>query len=363
MSLPRPATPSRFVARLRALLLLFATLSLFPAARAAGVLTVDSVSGSVQVDHLGETRTVEAGEELRERDVVRLADDARLSLRFAHDGALELGQGAALAIERLPASGEMADLRSIFNLSKGYLHIVWKRPPPPTVWPLYVYFGGQRSSLVEGEYFFGPGGDRTRTCVAAGRLTVTAIAGNGRDTLRPSACYAMKVGNAPRIEPRTPDSWLAVRQQFTLDPDPTVAALASPAKEVEQELPASMPGAVTAPSVAAAHAPTAVVVEAPMAIVLPAPDVHDATATATTTAEARWTVIVGSFADAQNAAQVQQKLIAAGYTPFLRVKILDGKTWNSVQLRGYTTREAAQARLIDVQTKLGFSNLRIVQLQ
>ena len=53
----------------------------------------------------------------------------------------------------------------------------------------------------------------------------------------------------------------------------------------------------------------------------------------------------------------------AGYTPFLRVKILDGKTWNSVQLRGYTTREAAQARLIDVQTKLGFSNLRVVQLQ
>ncbi len=360
MSLPRSATPWCFVALLRVLLLLFTALSLFPAARAAGVLTVDSVSGSVQVDHLGETRTLEVGEELRERDVVRLANDARLSLRFAHDGALELGQGAALAIERLPASGELADLRSIFNLSKGYLHIVWKRPPPPAVWPLYVYFGGQRSSLVEGEYFFGPGGDHTRTCVAAGRLTVTAIAGNGRDTLRPSACYAMKVGNAPRIEPRTPDSWLAVRQQFTLDPDPTVAALAAPAKEAEQELPASTPGAATAPSVAAAHAPTAVVVEAPTASALPAPDVHDAIAT---TAEAGWTVIVGSFADAQNAAQVQQKLIAAGYTPFLRVKILDGKTWNSVQLRGYTTREAAQARLIDVQTKLGFSNLRVVQLQ
>lgn len=422
-------------------------------ASAAAVLTVERISGAVHVDQLGETRLLKPGDEVRDRDVVRLDDNAYLTLRFGPSSTLELGPGAALAIERLPASTEAGDLRSIFSLWKGYLRVIWQRPAPPLRWPLYVYFGGQRSGLIDGEYFFERDGERTRACVAAGRLAVTPISGDGLEGLQPSACYELHAGTILKTHPRSPESWLAVRQAFALDPVPgrplPVFALPEPAPEATpatapdatepNPAPAAAPTpaptpvpypepnreplpAPAAPAPAAARAvapptaaaavkpsapapglavapatkplapaparpdgavapkpqPTAPAAQIakpvpPAAPVLPAkPDATAARPEATMPASAApspatpgdtgWTILVGSYADPQNAAQVQQKLIAVGQMPFLRVKIIDGKTWNSVQLRGFATREAAEVQLDKLQRTLGLPNLRIVQL-
>ena len=415
-------------------------LSSTAASAADAVLRVEQINGEAQIDQLGETRMLKLGDEVRDRDVIHVAEGAYLALRFAQDGALELGPGTALAIERLPASAEGNDLRSILSLWKGYLHVVWKHPAN-TRWPLFVYFGGQRASLVDGEYFFERLGNRLRSCVAAGRLATTSISGDAPETLRPSACYEIAQGGALKTEPRALESWVAVRQSFRLNPDPSKPVHAFPSSEPEPTteqsdeaehaalplLPtpplttvyaappassssstirpapsvpsrsqtalvftakkpaaaASSTAAVAAPATAAAPSSPPAPTAAPgSAAVLPHPApaapavppsppatpasaaVAAAGATATVPADpgAGWTIIIGSYADPQNAAQIQQKLIAAGYTPFLRVKNVDGRIWNSVQIRGYTTREAAEARMGEIGSRLGLANLRVVLL-
>jgi hypothetical protein len=401
-------------------------------ARADSVLVVEQVNGEAQLDHLGETRVLQAGDELQERDVVRVGEKAYLSLRFTRDGALELGPGAALAIERLPETEGASDLRSIFSLWQGYMHVVWKHPAD-TRWPLFVYFGGQRSSLVDGEYFFERTGNRNRSCVAAGRMAVTAISGDGLGTLRPSACYEVRPGTEPKPLPRSLEGWVGVRQSFTLDPDPAhpvhafPAAVPEPADAVAgntppapvvaagvvtpSPAPPSPPAAPTKPAavvpapvvptkgVAPAAAPPSAIIftgrnnpiatntppvpaapptaaAAPAAVpppphasaspAIPPPSVAAPVAASVAEApdsNAGWTILIGSYADPANATQVQQKLASIGLTPFLRVKLVDGKTWNSVQVRGFATREAAEARMAEVSTKLGLPNLRVVLLQ
>ncbi len=318
------------------------------AAQAGPVLSVESVSGEVRVDHLGESRVLQVGDELRERDVMKLPEDARLSLRFGIEGALEVGPGALLAIEKLPAADDAADLRSIFTLSSGYLHVIWNRPLKP--WPLYVYFGGQRASLVGGEYFFDRRGDQIRSCVAAGQLAITAISGEGVETLRPSACYRIAADGARLAQPRSPEAWVGVRRDFTLDPGKQMATI-----KLADRLASRETSGATIPA-SAQSVPSQATPVKPIQLM-------PATAPPAPVGEGSWVLLVGSFADPTNAAQVQQKLIDAGYVPVLRVKIVDGKTWNSVQIRGYPTREAAQAKLDELRTKLGYTSLAVVQLQ
>lgn len=350
-------------------------------ASAAPVLTVIQLEGEVQVEHLGETRRLVEGDDLRERDVIRVGPAAAVSMRFGAEGSLALGAATVLAVERLPESDDAPDLRSIFSLSGGYLHVVWKRPPPPARWPLFVYFAGQRASLVDGEYFFSQEGGRVRSCLSAGRILLTSIAGGSAASLRPSACYEREADGSLKTEPRTPASWVAVRQAVTLNPRPghsgpvfatvmpapvDAAALDAAANEPD---PLSLPAAPIAS--AAAERPAAVREPAAPAV-KPSAEVTSSvtTAVASDTAQATrpaaaggsWVILVGSYADAQNAAQIQEKLLALGLTPFLRVKIVDGKTWNSVQVRGFPTREAAAEKQAVIQAKLGLQNLMLIQL-
>lgn len=349
-------------------------------AQAAPVLTVIQLAGEVQVEHLGETRRLVEGDDLRERDVVRVGPDAAVSMRFGAEGSLALGAGSVLAVERLPESHDAADLRSIFSLASGYLHVVWKRPPPPARWPLFVYFAGQRASLVDGEYFFSQEAGRVRSCLSAGRILLTSIGGGAVASLRPSACYEREADGSLKTEPSTPASWVAVRQAVTLNPRPghsgPVFATVMPAPvdaavldaAANEPDPLSLPAAPIANAAAERPAP---VREPAAPAVKPSAEVTSSvtTAVATDTAQAArpaaggsWVILVGSYADAQNAAQIQDKLLALGLTPFLRVKIVDGKTWNSVQVRGFPTREAAAEKQAAIEAKLGLENLVLVQL-
>lgn len=290
---------------------------------AAPLLTVERLHGTAHVDHRGQTIRLKPGDALHDRDVLRLDNDAELSLRFAQDSLLELGPGAALAIERLPESIDQSDLRSIFSLWEGYLHISWKHPPDRR-WPLSVYSGSERSSLVDGDYFFERSGAHSRSCVAAGRLEMTSIADSQIATLQPSACYEMPPGGALKTEPRTQNSWLAVRRAFTLNPASAETAPAGAALVADPPAPAAAPG--------------------------PRDD-------------AGWMIQIGAYADPQNAERARAAVAAAGATPVLRIKTVDGRTWNSVQIRGFASREAAQAELLRLGTALALPGLLVLPEQ
>lgn len=308
------------------------------AAQAAPVLVVDTIAGEVSAELLGTRRALKAGDVIHEREVLTTVGPAsRLSLRFADEGLLELGADAMLAIEKLPPSADAADLRSLVSLRAGYLRVLWTPAPARAVaWPFHLFFGGQRATLVPGEYFFERGSGAVRSCVASGRLTITAIAGDGVEALRAGACYELQLADAARRQPRSAASWEAVRREFTTNPTGTRPE--PPARES------------AAPVVADAAPP------AP-----PAP-LPAGSAGAPTGKPAGWTLLLGSYGDPGNAAQVADKLRAGGYEPFTRIKEVDGKTWHSVQVRGYPSREVADAKAADVAERLRIRPVKVVLL-
>lgn len=312
---------------------LLAVAAVSTTARAAPVLVVDQVAGLASADLLGEQRRLKPGDVIREREVLKtVGTDSRLSLLFASEGRLELGGDAMLAIEKLPVAADAADLRSLVSLRAGYLRVLWTLPPQEASrWPFHLFFGGRRSSLTPGEYFFERSDRGLRSCVASGRLTVTAIAGDGQEILRDGACYDLPVADSARRQTRSDANWEAVRREFTTTPTGKLPPLTA---------------------VVAAEAAPVVTAPPPVAQVSNAP----------TGKPAGWTLLLGSYGNADNAALVADKLRAGGYQPFTRIKEVDGKTWHSVQVRGYPSREVADAKAADVAERLRIKPVKVVLL-
>jgi len=331
---------------------LLAAICLSAAAQAAPVLVVDTIAGEASAELLGDKRRLKPGDVIREREVLHtIGPDSRLSLLFASEGLLELGADAMLAIEKLPLSADAADLRSLVSLRAGYLRVLWTPPPEQaTKWPFHLFFGGQRSTLVPGEYFFERSAASLRSCVASGRLTITAIAGDGVETLRAGACYDLQVADTAKRQQRTAANWEAVRREFTTTPTGKLPPL-PPAEPVAPALAEVAPAVVTAKPAIAKPAPMLVAPTPPARI-----------ATAPTGKPAGWTLLLGSYGDPGNAAQVADKLRAGGYEPFTRIKEVDGKTWHSVQVRGYPSREVADAKAADVAERLRITPVKVVLL-
>jgi cell division septation protein DedD len=375
--MPAPAASRSLIFRVAAAAALLALLS--PSRLlAAPVLVVDGIIGTASADLLGETRPLAAGDVIREREVIRTGRDSHLSLVFASEGLLELGPDARLAIEKLPLSPSASDLRSLVSLNSGYLRVLWT-PATERVagWPFHLFFGGHRSTLQPGEYFFERRLGSLRTCVASGQLTVTAIAGDGVEQLKADACYDLHAADDAKRRPRTQANWEAVRREFTTTPSnrPPPAAPV-PVIVASEAIPVPAPVQTPAPVAAVAAirpppAPIAKTAPGPSQAPKPAtrPDSVPTTAisppapaTAPTGQPAGWTLLLGSYADPGNAAQVAAKLRGAGYTPFTRVKDIDGRTWHSVQVRGLPSREVAEAKATEVRTQLRIDPVKVVLL-
>lgn len=389
--------------------------------QADSVLGVESISGTASVEHLGARRSLQAGDRLNERDVIRTGPDGRLSLRFARLGFFELGPNSEIGVEKLPFASYAADLKSIFSLSRGYLRIVWKHLPTSASWPLYIYFGGQRAGLGAGEYFFDQRETATRVCVAAGQIAVVPVTGEAVETLRPPSCSRLFAGAAPESLPRDPEDWIAVRRDFSIDassrsdevaaapaaaepapaprptPTPTPAPVSAPVQAVGAPPPAAAPApavaggeprkrvadaappaAVPAPrrsttpaavasaaaspetgSVATPPAPAPAPVPAakPAVVAAPAP----AAPAAPAGGELGWVVNVASYPESEAAARQVQQLKTAGFTASVLPVQVKGQAWYRVQVRGFASAEAARAKATELQDKLGFRNLWVVR--
>ncbi|HZR35732.1 MAG TPA: SPOR domain-containing protein [Nevskia sp.] len=351
------------------------------AAAAAGVLTVDNVSGHASVDRLGARSELKPGDSLNERDVIRVADGGSVSLNFSGHGFVEVGSGAELGVEKLPFASYADDLKTIFSLGRGYLRVVWKLPPlAGSEWPLYVYFGSQHAALIPGEYFFDSRPGAARACVVAGRLSVLPNAGTQLQKLRPDACYRFVAGLPPERAARDPAAWIAVRHAFDIDaptsPEAMLAAndsgdsgdsgsdsglttvgepmspppAAPPPRPVPRPPLQPPPAAAAAPSAAPpAPAPAPPGGSEPPPQTPPPPGNGD------------WGVNVASY-PAQDAAQKQvQQLRAAGFAAAVQQAQVKGQTWYRVQLRGYPTPDAARAASEQLQARFKYQGLWVTR--
>ncbi|HWY23373.1 MAG TPA: SPOR domain-containing protein [Nevskia sp.] len=333
--------------------------------QAAGVLTVDNVSGQVSVDRLGARSELKAGDALSERDVVHVADGGSLALNFSGHGFIELGSGTELGVEKLPFASYADDLKTIFSLTRGYLRVVWKLPPMSgSDWPLYVYFGSQHAALIPGEYFFDSRPGAARACVVAGRLSVLPNAGTELKKLRPSACYRFVAGLQPERAPRDQAAWIAVRHTFDIDaptsPEAMLAVNDSGSDGLTTEgepivvprapprtPPAPRPTAPAAANPAAGSAPPAAPPVSPSPV--PPPPAPPG--------NGEWGVNIASY-PVEDAAQKQaQQLRAAGFAAAVQQAQVKGQSWYRVQLRGYASAEAARAASAELQARFGYQGL------
>lgn len=345
-------------------------------ALAAPVLVVESLVGEASSEQLGVRRPLQVGDSIGEREVLRTATEARLGLRLTGDGLLELGANAVLAIEKLPVAPEARDQRSIASLMVGYLRVVSPLPATAsaTPRPFVLYTGGKRIGLPPGEYFFDRGSEAIRSCVASGRPTITAIAGDGVETLNAGACYALQPTAGAKPEAITALQLDAVRREYTTRPTgklPPVVVAAVPTVAIPRGSEARPTPTVAVPPAPARSAPPSVLAVptrpvAPPPAVLPAPAAPAAAEPAAAHAapsSVGWSLLVGSFADPANAEQAADKLRGIGYEPFLQDKEIDGRIWHRVQVRGsYASREIAEDRAADVRSRLGYDNVRVVHL-
>jgi len=87
-------------------------------AQAGEVLSVDGVSGAASVDRLGTHFDLKPGDQLSERDLVKVGAGGSLSLAFAGHGFIEMGPGSEIAIEKLPFASYADDLQTIFSFTR-----------------------------------------------------------------------------------------------------------------------------------------------------------------------------------------------------------------------------------------------------
>jgi hypothetical protein len=327
-----------------------AALALFAVAAHADGYVADSVLGNVILEQLGDRTWLHGGEAFAERDVIRVGAGGGLRLAFDRFGVVDLGPETEIAIEKLPSSGSSADAKTIITLAHGLLRVEWHRSAEAAV-PLYVFFGSQRANISGGEYFFANDNNGREACAASGEATVMPSLSSSVLALSPSYCFITEGSAKPRLERPDAAFWVSARGRIT------VAA------------PRTEPAVADRPSPASAGEEGSNNVEAPLADPPPSASIRPVhgrapspvPATGVESAEAAWTLNLGSYTDMEAARNAAHKLTAAGYAPVVIGVQVDGRPWYRVQLRGFSTAAEARAKAEDLSNSLGFKGAWLVQ--
>ncbi len=417
----------RFIKTLGGAVLLCLLSSLPPLAQAApdeAILFIEQSSGVAGVQRDGKRLALQPGDALQEQDLIVTERSGRVTLRLGRHGFVEVGPNAEVGVERLPFAAYARDLKSIFSVGKGYFRVVWKHPQLSSNWPLYVYMSGHRISLSSGEYFFQNLGEQQRVCVAAGQIALQAAGSDSLETIKPPACVQLVPNTAPKVTPRNPDDWIAVRRGFSIEataatllardtlpaepaappvakpiittaPTPIIS-VSPPVAIAPVPAPAPAPAPVLAPASAsaapvmpAARAPIIATPVPPPVVVEPRkapPPVATATAPiiigqvqtlpAVTPAKAgaavvakppvagngTWALNVASYPDAAVAEREALRLRTSGYaSTAAQPATISGKTWYRVQVGGFASEALARSAAVELKTKLGLQNVWVLK--
>lgn len=298
------------------------------------VLAVEQAGGA-QLLRDGSDGPLRVATALRAGDVISAAQQP-VQLRLHRNGRIELGQGAVLAIEKLPHSSFASELRSVLNLRSGYLHVVWKRPGSSETWPLLLYFGDMLLALSSGEYFF-EAAQRTQLCIAGGEVSWSSDGALQR--LQGPACYLLEGGPPSPAGERRVEDFIAMRAQRRL-PDAEVITREPPVPALD-----FISIAAPAPAVAATPVP-----------LLPA-----ATPAAGAAPAMSWVVNASSVSDLPTAQREMARLRAAGYEPVLAEALVQGRRWYRVQVAGGESAESARLKAREIERKLGLRGVWIAR--
>lgn len=412
--------PRRLLTALMAPVLAAALLLAAPVATAAdeAILLIDQTVGVAAVQRDGKRLALSSGAALQEQDLIVTERSGRMTLRLGRHGFVEVGPNAEIGIERLPFAAYARDLKSIFSVGKGYFRVVWKHPQLSSNWPLYVYMAGHRISLSSGEYFFQNQGASQRACVAAGQIALQAAGVEGLETIKPPACVELAENAAPKVVPRNPDDWIAVRRGFSIEATaatllaretrPPLPAPVAPAKPVittalvpaapsvpppvaVRETPRETPvvaapviasgPVVTAPSLPAPAAAPRTAMTPPVAAALPPPATAPAKpavvtapliigevqtlpprAGAPVNTGKTWVLNAASYSESAVATAEAQRLRAAGFTNVItQPAVINGKQWYRVQITGYADEPSARKAALELKNKLGLQNVWVLK--
>ena len=321
---------------LRALILLCASLAWTSAI--ADVLTVESLTGQVQLERNGNARELLGNEVLRTGDRLLTAPDAQLRLGFARYGFVDVGPDSDLRVERIPHAAFATDLRSVFRLHAGYARLVWKHPQISTSWPIFVYVDAQRASVTAGEYFFEHRSGRQIACVAAGQMAVTHGDNAVPMTLHPQACYRLYAGLQPQRILRESGDWVAIRGKFGIGELPLMAEAG--AAEAAPPVPVPVPKPVSPPAVEAAE---------------------PAAANRPGAGSGPWALSIASFRELDAAQQLMRRMAAAGFSAERVPVTVKGKPWHRVMVLGFDSVAEAKAGAADIEAKLQLSGAWVLR--
>lgn len=295
----------------------------------AQLLSVSELNGTSQLTRNGLATALNPADPVVDQDRLQIGDDARLTLKLAAHGFIDLGPGADVTIDRLPYASFADDLRTVLRLQKGYLRVVWNHPPAAARWPLFVVIGTHRLQLTNGEFFFESSGNSLTACVASGQMVLTDSRGLSTPLLD-SSCHPLGSGRPQSSTYRVSD-WMAIRENFTIRaPEAVAAAAPSVAPVVDAD----------------ARRPRVQIETVPASQPMAAAPITKPGATG-------WVLNVASLSHESKAERHAEKLRAAGYPAQVRAAQINGRTWYRVQLSGYANRLETSAAADELGEKLG----------
>ncbi|MGQ0698256.1 MAG: SPOR domain-containing protein [Panacagrimonas sp.] len=177
------------------------------------ILKVEDMSGDVMIQRAGRELWAQPGYLVFHEERVALRQGARLGLRLAAHGRIDLApiaNQAALITDKLPFSSWAVDLTTRLRLESGALRVAWSRPTDDAKWPFSVLLGPWIADISSGEYLFRRSGGETLACNVSGRLTISD-GGNWEYPVSAQSCLRLDRGPAtrqlaatdwPELEPR-----------------------------------------------------------------------------------------------------------------------------------------------------------------
>lgn len=303
----------------------------------AGMLSVNQLSSDARVLRAGNNVAVRAGFDLREADVIKGGNDGLLGLKLSRYGAVQIGRGSTVNIEKLPFSSYASDLTTALRLQSGYLHLIWKRPGRGGDWPMLVRLGDQQLSLSNGEYFFERREDTQSVCVADGEAVL--LSGASVVPLSGPVCYTLSDATPPPSFKRRIQDFIGMRK---------AGAIGDPAGPELNEVIT----ALTAPATVAA-------------IAEPAPPVAAAEPPVQKTAAAKSastiTLNIASLIDSPTAEQEAKRLRDAGYKPEIEIIDVKGRQWYRVQINDLQNLDQARKLAREIEEKFGFKQIWMIR--
>lgn len=177
------------------------------------VLQVDRVEGSVSVLRGGKSLAVQNGSLIFKDESLHLTPSARLSLRLARNGQLDVvpESGAmSLGVEKLPFSSWAVDLDTVLRMDRGALRVRWQRPDPQDAWPLAVRVGRWQAQLGEGEFLFRDREIGVELCNLSGSINVRYETADWSRDLPPGQCAALGDDGKPATYAYFRVNWASV---------------------------------------------------------------------------------------------------------------------------------------------------------